>query len=346
MAASDMRNRHLVQPLLTWSTNAAHPVSLDIRSPYRFPELLAASYNNNEESPNDPDGICLIWNMKFKKSTPEFIFHSQSPVMCARFAKFHPNLVIGGTYSGQICIWDNRYPKHTPVQRSPLSSLAHTHPVYCLQVVGTENAHNLVTVSTDGKLCTWSLDMLSSPQETMDLINQKQTNVAVTCLSFPAGDFNNFIVGSEEDMVYSGCRHGNKAGVMDTFEGHMGPLTGLDCHPAQGTLDFSHLFLTSSLDWTCKLWSLKEPKPIYSFENNNDYVFDIRWSPIHPALFASVDGRGRLDLWNLNLDTELPSTSVIVGDNSALNRVIWTPNGHQVVVGDDLGKIWIYDVGE
>ncbi|UYV83304.1 hypothetical protein LAZ67_23000452 [Cordylochernes scorpioides] len=29
MAASDMRNRRHVQPLLTWSTNAAHPVSLD-----------------------------------------------------------------------------------------------------------------------------------------------------------------------------------------------------------------------------------------------------------------------------------------------------------------------------
>ncbi|UYV77898.1 hypothetical protein LAZ67_15002722, partial [Cordylochernes scorpioides] len=28
-AASEMRNRHHVQPLLTWSTNAAHPVSLD-----------------------------------------------------------------------------------------------------------------------------------------------------------------------------------------------------------------------------------------------------------------------------------------------------------------------------
>ncbi|UYV78107.1 hypothetical protein LAZ67_16000140 [Cordylochernes scorpioides] len=29
MAVSDMRNRRHVQPLLTWSTNAAHPVSLD-----------------------------------------------------------------------------------------------------------------------------------------------------------------------------------------------------------------------------------------------------------------------------------------------------------------------------
>ncbi|UYV66433.1 hypothetical protein LAZ67_4001657 [Cordylochernes scorpioides] len=29
MAASDMKNRRHVQPLLTWSTNAARPVSLD-----------------------------------------------------------------------------------------------------------------------------------------------------------------------------------------------------------------------------------------------------------------------------------------------------------------------------
>lgn len=29
------------------------------------------------------------------------------------------------------------------------------------------------------------------------------------------------------------------------------------------------------------------------------------WSPVHPALFACVDGMGRLDLWNLNNDTEV-----------------------------------------
>lgn len=31
------------------------------------------------------------------------------------------------------------------------------------------------------------------------------------------------------------------------------------------------------------------------------------WSPTHPALFACVDGMGRLDLWNLNNDTEVRS---------------------------------------
>lgn len=38
------------------------------------------------------------------------------------------------------------------------------HPVYCVNVVGTQNANNLITVSTDGRMCSWSLDMLSQPQ--------------------------------------------------------------------------------------------------------------------------------------------------------------------------------------
>lgn len=314
----------------------------------QFPELLVASYNNNEDSPHDPDGVCLVWNMKFKKTTPEYVFHCQSPVMSTCFAKFHPNLIIGGTYSGQIVLWDNRSNKRTPVQRSPLSAVAHTHPIYCVQVVGTQNAHNLISISTDGKFCTWSLDMLSTPQDTMELSQQKQSRaVAVTSLSFPPGDFNNFIVGSEEGNVYTACRHGTRTGIMDSFEGHQGPVTGIDCQGAQqGPVDFSHLFLTSSIDWTVKLWSMKENKPLYSFEDNGDYVYDARWSPVHPSLFACVDGMGRLDLWNLNNDTELPTVSTVVDGAPALNRVIWTPSGHQVAVGDDMGKIWVYDVGE
>jgi WD40 repeat protein len=53
------------------------------------------------------------------------------------------------------------------------------------------------------------------------------------------------------------------------------------------------------------VYDVQENKPLYSFEDNGDYVYDVAWSPIHPALFAAVDGTGRLDLWNLNKDTEV-----------------------------------------
>lgn len=312
----------------------------------QHPELLVASYSNNEESPHEPDGVALVWNTKFKKTSPEYIFHCQSSVMSAGFADFHPNLVVGGTYSGQIVLWDNRSTKRTPVQRTPLSAAAHTHPVYCVKVVGTQNAHNLISISTDGTMCSWSLDMLSQPQDSMQLKHKQSKPVAVTCMTFPHNDVNNFVVGSEDGSVYTASRHGSKAGINEAFEAHQGPVTGIDCHQVQGRLDFSHLFLSSSFDWTIKLWSLKHSTPIHSFEDNSDYVYDVQWSPVHPALFATVDGMGRLDLWNLNEDTEVPTTSATLDGQTAINRLRWNHSGHQIAVGDDEGKVWIYDVGE
>ncbi|KAK2721255.1 cytoplasmic dynein 1 intermediate chain-like isoform X3 [Artemia franciscana] len=314
----------------------------------QHPELLLAAYHSREDAPHDPDGACLIWNTRFKKTSPEYTFHCQSPVTAATFAKFHPNLVLGGTYSGQLVLWDNRSQKKTPVQRSPLTATTHTHPVYCVSVVGTSNAHSLVSISTDGKLCSWSLDMLASPQETLELHHRQGKSVAATCMTFPQPqvDVNTFIVGSEDGSVYSACRHGSKSGVMELYDGHYGPVTGISSHGASGPLDFSHLFLTSSFDWTVKLWSQKENRPIYSFEDNGDYIYDVAWSPVHPALFATVDGTGRLDLWNLNQDTEVPSASVVIEGSNALNKVSWTQSGLHVTVGDDTGKIWVYDVGE
>ncbi|XP_067230875.1 dynein, cytoplasmic 1, intermediate chain 2a isoform X1 [Chanodichthys erythropterus] len=330
--ADERWSKHRVVTCLDWSP--------------QYPELLVASYSSNEDAPHEPDGVALVWNMKYKKTTPEYVFHCQSAVMSAAFAQFHPNLVVGGTYSGQIVLWDNRSNKRTPVQRTPLSASAHTHPVFCVNVVGTQNAHNLISISTDGKMCSWSLDMLSTPQDSLELVFKQSKSVAVTSMSFPLGDVNNFVVGSEDGSVYTACRHGSKAGISEMFEGHHGPITGLDCHTAAGPVDFSHLFVTSSFDWTVKLWSTKNNKPLYSFEDNSDYVYDVMWSPTHPALFACVDGLGRLDLWNLNNETEVPTASVSVEGNPALNRVRWAHSGREVAVGDSEGQVHIYDVGE
>jgi len=366
-----------------------------------FPELVVASYHNNEESPNEPDGVVMVWNTKFKKTTPEDVFHCQSAVMSTCFAKFNPNLILGGTYSGQIVLWDNRVQKRTPIQRTPLSAAAHTHPVYCLQMVGTQNAHNVISISSDGKLCSWSLDMLSQPQDTLELQQRQSKAIAITSMAFPANEINSLVMGSEDGYVYSASRHGLRSGVNEVYERHLGPITGISTHYNQLSPDFGHLFLTSSIDWTIKLWSLKvihtflkekptngsvikcacynsrlvlirfclsghctlskainvthtndihsifqDTKPLYSFEDNSDYVMDVAWSPVHPALFAAVDGSGRLDLWNLNQEMEVPTASIVVAGAPALNRVSWTPSGLHVCIGDEAGKLYVYDVAE
>ncbi|KAK0467267.1 WD40-repeat-containing domain protein [Desarmillaria tabescens] len=329
----------------------------------QYPELSVASYNKNPAALNEPDGIVAVWNLHLLER-PEFVFHSQSDVLSVTFSPFHSNLVFGGTYSGQILLWDNRS-KHLPVLKTPLSAAGHTHPVYSMQMVGTQNAHNLITCSTDGTVCSWLVDMLAQPQETLELIHaghNKTGEVAVTTLDFPDNETTTFWVGTEEGNVYQANRYdraGAKAGLnqYDVYKGHAGPIMGLHFHPLIGSVDFSDLFLTSSVDWTVKLWrgkSLTKPStsphvisPLYSFDEADDYVYDVKWHPAHPALFGTVDGTGKFDLWNLNANTEVPFDSTTTGSGRAINKLQWDhKDGRRVALGGSDGKLYVYDIGD
>ncbi|CAG8509792.1 3071_t:CDS:10 [Funneliformis caledonium] len=335
----------------------------DVNWSHKNPELCVASYNKNPFALNEPDGVALVWSLQLL-DRPEYIFHSQSDVLTTMFSEFHPTLVIGGTYSGQIVLWDMRA-KSLPVLKTPLSASGHTHPVYSMQMVGTQNAHNLITASTDGLICSWQLDMLVQPQETLELVHSehsKTDEVSVTALGFPDNETAAFWVGTEEGVCYQANRYGRaggKAGInqYDVYKGHWGPITGLHFHPIAGPVDFSDLYLTSSVDWTCKLWrakSISKPStspqsitPLYSFESADDYVYDVKWSPKHPALFASVDGTGKFSVWNLNVDTEVPIVSTQVGSQAkALNKINWDKEGRKTAIGSSDGRIHIYDIGE
>ncbi|PWY98078.1 WD40 repeat-like protein [Testicularia cyperi] len=319
----------------------------------KYPELVVAAYNRNSNDQDSPDGLVAVWNLHLR-DRPEFVFHAQTDVLSVCFSPFHPNLVIGGTYSGQILIWDTRA-RSLPVLKTPLSAAGHTHPVYGLKLVGSANAHNLVSASTDGSICWWMMDMLARPSESLELLNPlhpKTDEVAITALGVPDQETTSFLVATEEGNVYSANRYdraGLKAGfnANEVYRGHLAPVTGIDFHPlsaATNHTDFSDLFLTSSMDWTVKLWRLKSSSSsastthpvrsagttthssstsntgsgsganslqssILTFEESNDYVYDVKWSPTHPAVFGQVDATGRIDIFNLNADTERPVSS-------------------------------------
>jgi dynein intermediate chain len=56
-----------------------------------------------------------------------------------------------------------------------------------------------------------------------------------------------------------------------------------------------------------KLWNPKQRKtPLLSFESAEDYIYDVCWNRSNPHLFASVDGEGFVDLWDLSKDLEIP----------------------------------------
>ncbi|KAH8675454.1 WD40-repeat-containing domain protein [Xylariales sp. PMI_506] len=339
----------------------------------KFPELLLASYTKNPSAPHDPDGIVQVWNAHLH-DRPEFLFHAQSDILTAKFSPFHPSLIIGGTYSGQVLLWDTRA-KSAPVQKTPLTGSGHSHPIYSVDIVGTQNANNIISVSTDGQLCVWSVDMLSQPQEQLTLTNphpSKFDDVAPTTMAFPQADPTYFLIGSEEGPIYPCHRYdraGAKAGIDSrvAYKSHTGPVMSVAFHPPRGPVDLGDLVLSSSLDWSVKLWKVRAPAatstivesggtavaPLLDFVRE-DVVYDAAWSPVRPGVFALVDGAGSLELWDISIETEIPVAKISPTPrkegrqllSKSLNKVAWEPTeGKRLATGGIDAVVSLFEVG-
>ncbi|KAJ5554434.1 hypothetical protein N7513_004393 [Penicillium frequentans] len=350
----------------------------DISFSQKFPELVLASYTKNPSAPHEPDGLVQVWNQHLQ-SRPEYVFHSTSDILTAKFSPFHPNLIVGGSYSGQVLLWDTRSSRMgggAPVQKTPLTGSGHTHPVYSISIVGTQNAHNILTASTDGVVCGWTVDMLSQPQEYLELTTpppSKTEDLAPTTMSFPQSDPTFFIVGTEEGGIYPCHRYdraGAKAGTDHrlAYRGHAAPIMSTAFHPARGPVDLGDLMLSSSLDWSVKLWRVRPPATTASATSTvasaqvvspilditrEDVVYDARWSPHRPGVFSLVDGAGNLEVWDLYTDTEVPvvKTTPSRGPGAvmsrSLNKVAWEEReGRRLATGGVNGVVTVFEVGK
>lgn len=218
--------------------------------------------------------------------------------------------------------------------------------------------------------------MLSQPQEYLELTTPPPTkteDLAPTSMSFPQSDPTFFIVGTEEGSVYPCHRYdraGSKAGIDQrlAYRGHAAPVMSTSFHPARGPVDLGDLMLSSSIDWTVRLWRIRPPatttsatsittapqvvSPILDI-NREDVVYDARWSPSRPGVFSLVDGAGNLEVWDLYTDTEVPvaRTAPSRGRSGlltkSLNKVAWEEReGRRLATGGLDGVVSVFEVGK
>ncbi|SBT32706.1 cytoplasmic dynein intermediate chain, putative [Plasmodium ovale wallikeri] len=314
----------------------------DVKTSNIYSELFLASYGLSETSNyTDPDGYVLVWNTTMN-GRPEYVFTSQPAVCTALFSKFNPHLIIGGTYTGNVILWDIRA-SQKPVQKTYLTSQGHLHPIYCAEIIGTQNAHNLITADTDGRLCNWSLNMLTYPSDTVDL-KRANKEVSCCCLSFQEGEINTLYGGADDGSLFQAQIHGNKVGITEFYNIHHGPLTATQFHPLiEGTNDHNDLILTSSVDWTCKLLSIKDPKnPLFTFDAFDDYLMDAKWNPVHPGIFATCSSNGNIKLWNLSYDIECSYFETSVQAKST-NKIAWSYEGKKLIAADSDGTLTLWN---
>lgn len=74
-------------------------------------------------------GMLLLYSMK-NPSFPEYIFSSESGIMCLDMHVDHPYLVVVGHYDGNVAIYNLKKPQSQPSFRSSAKSGKHTDPVW------------------------------------------------------------------------------------------------------------------------------------------------------------------------------------------------------------------------
>ncbi len=108
--------------------------------------------------------------------------------------------------------------------------------------------------------------------------------------------------------------------------------------------DVSDLLISASLDWTIKLWYPKQRnEALLTFESAQEYVYDVQWSPTHPSVFASCDGEGYLDIWDINKDIEAPQVHKKTS-NMSINTLKWSLDGKKIAMGDSSGNLSMWNV--
>lgn len=348
----------------------------------RYPELIASAHTEKNSDSNASRGLVQIWNLNMP-TWPEYVLNANTNVLAVCFSPFESNLVFGTGYNGQVISWDLRAGSH-PILVSPLTGTGHTHPTFCLSISGTQNANNLITASTDGVVCTWTPDILVKPQDRLVLESpfaSRVEDVAPTALAVSPRDPTLFLVGTEKGSILQ-CNKFSQAGLKagidprGYYKGHLSPVTSMDFHPSRGPLDMGNYMLTSGLDWSIKLWKMRPftgavptTASLHSWNSistatayeaildlkRDDSVYDVAWNPNHPSIFASVDGQGYLEVWDLAKDFEVPilrEKPLVEGAvdgastylNHPLNRLCWEPNGTKIAVGGLDGIVSVFEL--
>jgi len=334
-------------------------------------ELFLASYAEPINYTADiPDGTVHVWN-KLLTDRPEFTFQSQSMVTVADFHPSNPKLIVGATVSGAVVVWDMRAKKKTPQTRTPFHT-SHQRAIYAMQLVPThQKVMNIHSVCNEGKLMVWRDDILESPTHSYKLtpegeLAQAREELLTTCFSAYTKNQSQVVYGSSDGYIYKGAIY-QMASDKDNIQvkstrAHHGPITAVEFHPdtKRGSKAIVDTYLSSSFDWTVKLWDHRTDRMLHCFEHMQDYVHDVQWSPVHPAVFACCDGLGSINIYNLAKDWEQPvvdykvqqtyrtatNTESRKGQDYAITRLTWSLDGRQLLCGDANGDLYMHDVNQ
>jgi len=323
------------------SSSASSPTIVDLdHSPHHKELILTGLSKPSYDDDGSYECNVAIWNMSLTSRPDVSLSSAGAQVTKSLFHREEPQLIIGGTSSGRILVWDCRV-KKLPVQRSPPNSKA-SNIVGLVSGYGGNGGDILTSVTGDGVIGEWDLRDLRATVEKAGVLGGRreapQGGGGVTAVS---GNVGGVVLGMEDGGILSVTEgEGNSAAaaaaaaaaasvtasgtagkkgrkkIVREFSGgantHFGPVTGLDVHrsgsaanPATSrgfSVGSDGLVVSCGIDWSTRVYApWVKDEPVFSVVSDSyDPVSDVKWSPTHPGLFATGGVNGKVTWWDLS----------------------------------------------
>ncbi|KAJ3287592.1 cytoplasmic dynein with WD40 domain [Borealophlyctis nickersoniae] len=317
-------------------------------------DLFAVGYGSYEFSKQGP-GMIACFTLK-NPSNPEYLYVTESGVMCLDFHPQHPSMIAVGLYDGSVLVYDISKKSDGPIFKSSSRAGKHTDPVWqvCWQKDDLDDNANFFSVSSDGRVTQWTL--LKNELNHTDVIKLRYDMDPLYASQEPSGggpgpedgklfglaggccfDFHKkldhlFVVGTEEGRIHK-CSKDYNSQYLLSFEGHQ-----MSVYTVRYNKFNCNIFLSASADWTVKLWDHDQAKPLMSFDLNSS-VGDIAWAPYSSTVFAAATSDGKVFVFDLNENKNLPVCEQAVVRKAKLTHIAFNPFEPILAVGDDKGSV-------
>uniref|UniRef100_A0A8C5DLQ3 Dynein, axonemal, intermediate chain 1, paralog 2 n=1 Tax=Gouania willdenowi TaxID=441366 RepID=A0A8C5DLQ3_GOUWI len=294
-------------------------------------------------------GMLIIYSLK-NSAFPEYYYSTTSGILCLDIHKQHSYLVAVGFYDGCVAVYNLKRERAEPVYKSNANTGKHTDPVWQVrwQNDDMDNNRNFYSVSSDGRVVSWTLVKVSNELVFTDIITltldcgvsedlegaQPLMTACGTSLDFHKHIEYLFLVGTEEGKIHK-CSKTYSSQFLDTYDAHSMPVDAVKWnhfHPK--------VFISCSSDWTVKIWDHTVSTPMFTFDLSSA-VADVAWSPYSSTVFAAVTTDGRVHVFDLSVNKyeAICKQPVVAKKKTKLTHIEFNPLHPIIIVGDDRGYV-------
>nr|XP_039272582.1 dynein intermediate chain 2, ciliary-like [Styela clava] len=293
-------------------------------------------------------GMLLFYSLK-NPSYPEYVYSTESGVMCLDIHPDYPYLISVGFYDGSVGVYNVQEKARGAIYKSTAKTGKHTDPVWQVkwQKDDLDNNLNFFSVSSDGRVVSWTLvknELIFTDVITLTVSDIPAEGPDGTQLQLlgcgTSFDFHKkvdylFLVGTEEGKIHK-CSKAYSSQFLDTINAHHMAVDAVRWNPFH-----PDIFISCSADWTVKIWDHNySDQPMFTFDLNSA-VGDVAWAPYSSTIFGAVTADGKVHVYDLNTNKyeALCEQSVVQKKKTKLTHIEFNPKQMIVIVGDERGYV-------